>query len=56
MLTILWYNGPSLLEFLDSMPTLERYVNAPLMMPISAKYRDLGTMIEGKIEAGSSTM
>ncbi|KAI9719142.1 MAG: translation termination factor GTPase eRF3 [Chrysothrix sp. TS-e1954] len=47
-----WYDGPSLLEFLDSMQALERKINAPLMMPVSAKYRDLGTMIEGKIEAG----
>ncbi|KAF2837571.1 hypothetical protein M501DRAFT_937521 [Patellaria atrata CBS 101060] len=47
-----WYDGPSLLEFLDSMQTLERKVNAPFMMPIAAKYRDMGTMIEGKIEAG----
>ena len=43
---------PSLLEYLDSMQTLERKVNAPFMMPIAAKYRDMGTMIEGKIEAG----
>jgi peptide chain release factor subunit 3 len=34
------------------MQALERKVNAPFMMPISAKYRDMGTMIEGKIEAG----
>lgn len=27
-----WYDGPSLLEFLDSMQALERKVNAPLMM------------------------
>ncbi|KAL9084908.1 MAG: hypothetical protein Q9165_007861 [Trypethelium subeluteriae] len=47
-----WYGGPSLLEFLDSMQTLERKVNAPFMMPIAAKYRDMGTMIEGKIESG----
>lgn len=47
-----WYDGPSLLEHLDNMQTLERKVNAPFMMPIAAKYRDLGTMIEGKIEAG----
>lgn len=47
-----WYDGPSLLEFLDNMQTLERKVNAPFMMPITAKYRDMGTMIEGKIEAG----
>lgn len=34
-----WYEGPALLEYLDSMKTLERKLNAPFMMPISAKYR-----------------
>ncbi len=47
-----WYKGPSLLEYLDDMQTLERRVNAPFMMPIAAKYRELGTCIEGKIESG----
>ncbi|KAK5701775.1 translation termination factor GTPase eRF3 [Elasticomyces elasticus] len=47
-----WNDSPSLLEYLDSMQTLERKINAPFMMPIAAKYRDMGTMIEGKIEAG----
>ncbi|OCK75187.1 hypothetical protein K432DRAFT_386346 [Lepidopterella palustris CBS 459.81] len=47
-----WFDGPSLLEYLDNMQTLERKVNAPFMMPIAAKYRDMGTMIEGKIESG----
>ncbi|KAF2472571.1 uncharacterized protein BDR25DRAFT_333360 [Lindgomyces ingoldianus] len=47
-----WFDGPSLLEYLDNMQTLERKVNAPFMMPIAAKYRDLGTMIEGKVESG----
>lgn len=47
-----WHDGPSLLEFLDSMQSLERKVNAPFMMPVSAKYREMGTMIEGKIESG----
>ena len=47
-----WYDGPSLLEFLDGLKTLERKVKAPFMMPINGKYRDMGTMIEGKIEAG----
>ncbi|PNS15089.1 Eukaryotic peptide chain release factor GTP-binding subunit [Sphaceloma murrayae] len=47
-----WYDGPSLLEYLDNMQTLDRKLNAPLMMPVSAKYRDLGTMIEGKIDSG----
>ena len=47
-----WYKGPSMLEFLDNMAKLERNINAPFMMPIGAKYKDMGTMIEGRIEAG----
>jgi peptide chain release factor subunit 3 len=47
-----WYDGPSLLEYLDGMKTLERKVNAPFMMPINGKYRDMGTIAEGKIESG----
>ncbi len=47
-----WYSGPSLLEYLDGMKTLERKVNAPFMMPVNGKYRDMGTIVEGKIESG----
>ncbi|KAK5457296.1 translation termination factor GTPase eRF3 [Exophiala xenobiotica] len=47
-----WYSGPSLLEFLDGMAKIQRNVNAPFMMPIGAKYRDMGTMVEGRVEAG----
>ncbi|KAJ5467335.1 Translation release factor eRF3 [Penicillium sp. IBT 31633x] len=47
-----WYDGPSLLEFLTDFKLPERKVNAPFMMPISAKYRDMGTMAEGRIESG----
>lgn len=47
-----WWDGPSLLEYLDNMKALERKVNAPFMMAVAGKYRDLGTMVEGKIEAG----
>ncbi|KAK5166836.1 translation termination factor GTPase eRF3 [Saxophila tyrrhenica] len=47
-----WADAPALLEYLDSMQTLERKLNAPFMMPIAAKYRDMGTLIEGKVEAG----
>jgi peptide chain release factor subunit 3 len=48
-----WYDGPSLLEYLDNLKALERKLNAPFMMPVSAKYRDLGLVLEGRIEAGS---
>ena len=47
-----WYKGPSMLQFLDDMAKIQRNVNAPFMMPVGAKYRDMGTMIEGRIEAG----
>ncbi|CAG7931417.1 unnamed protein product [Penicillium olsonii] len=47
-----WYDGPSLLEFLTDFQLPERKVNAPFMMPISAKYKDMGTMAEGRIESG----
>lgn len=47
-----WYDGPSLLEYLDNMSALERKINAPFMMPINGKYRDMGTVVEGKVEAG----
>ena len=47
-----WYKGPSMLEFLDGMAKIQRNINAPFMMPIGAKYRDMGTMVEGRIEAG----
>lgn len=47
-----WYDGPSLLEYLGNMKMPERKINAPFMMPISAKYRDMGTVVEGRIESG----
>ncbi|KAG5637778.1 translation termination factor GTPase eRF3 [Sphagnurus paluster] len=47
-----WYDGPAFLEHLDHMPMVDRKLNAPLMMPISEKYKDMGTIIVGKIESG----
>lgn len=34
-----WYDGPSLLEYLDNMKGLERKLKAPFMMPVSGKYK-----------------
>ncbi|CEP10714.1 hypothetical protein [Parasitella parasitica] len=47
-----WYNGPSLLEYLDDFKTNDRKLNAPLMLPITEKYKDMGTIVVGKVEAG----
>lgn len=48
-----WYDGPTFLSTLDSLPVLERAKNAPLRLPILSKYKDMGTIIEGKVEQGT---
>ncbi|TIB00727.1 hypothetical protein E3P94_01970 [Wallemia ichthyophaga] len=48
-----WCDSPALIPFLDSMPLVDRNYSAPLMMPISEKYKDMGTMVVGKIESGT---
>ncbi|KAI0030679.1 P-loop containing nucleoside triphosphate hydrolase protein [Vararia minispora EC-137] len=47
-----WWDGPSLLEHLDKMPMVDRKIGAPLMMPVSEKYSNLGTIAVGKVESG----
>ncbi|CCH58220.1 hypothetical protein TBLA_0A04250 [Henningerozyma blattae CBS 6284] len=47
-----WYTGPALLEYLDSMTHVDRHINSPFMLPISGKMKDMGTVVEGKIESG----
>jgi peptide chain release factor subunit 3 len=47
-----WYNGPALLELLDTVK-LDRNYNGPLMMPIAAKLKDMGTIVLGKLESGA---
>ncbi|KAJ3025450.1 UNVERIFIED_CONTAM: translation termination factor GTPase eRF3 [Siphonaria sp. JEL0065] len=48
-----WFEGPSLLELLDGMSMGDRHIDGPLMMPISGKFKDMGTVVTGKIESGS---
>ena len=48
-----WYDGPTFLQTLDSLPVLERSKDAPLRLPILSKYKDMGTIIEGKVEQGT---
>jgi len=51
-----WYSGPTFLECLDSLPTADRDKRAPLRLPILSKYKDMGTMVEGKVEQGTVTV
>ncbi|KAI9451768.1 eukaryotic polypeptide chain release factor 3 [Lactarius psammicola] len=47
-----WWDGPSLLEHLDKLPMVDRKMNSPVMIPISEKYKDMGTIAVGKLESG----
>jgi len=48
-----WYNGPCLLEYLDNLPTVERMgADKPLRLPIIDRYKDMGTIVMGKLESG----
>ncbi|OON15289.1 putative translation elongation factor Tu [Opisthorchis viverrini] len=48
-----WYRGPSLLEFLDSLPSISRKTDGPLRIPITDKYKDMGIFVTGKVESGT---
>ncbi len=48
----LTHSGSSFLHLLDHMPMVDRKINAPLMMPVSEKYKEMGTVIVGKVESG----
>lgn len=47
-----WYDGPSLLEMLDDLTGIDRRTTGAFMMPIAEKYKDMGTIVAGKIESG----
>ena len=36
------------------MPALVRFVDRPFIMPIVDKYKDMGTVVLGKVEAGEA--
>ncbi|XP_031562231.1 eukaryotic peptide chain release factor GTP-binding subunit ERF3A-like [Actinia tenebrosa] len=48
-----WYSGKPFLTYIDELPTLDRSVDGPVRLPIADKYRDMGTIIYGKLESGT---
>ncbi|XP_078428025.1 translation elongation factor EF1A/initiation factor IF2gamma family protein [Wolffia australiana] len=48
-----WWSGPCLFDVLDSVEVPPRDPNGPVRMPIIDKFKDMGTMVMGKIESGS---
>jgi peptide chain release factor subunit 3 len=48
-----WWSGPSFFEVLDSIEIPPRDPNGPFRMPIIDKFKDMGTVVMGKVESGS---
>lgn len=47
-----WYTGPTLFETLDNIDPVDRNPLVPVRVPIVDKWRDMGTIVMGKIESG----
>ncbi|XP_013381843.1 eukaryotic peptide chain release factor GTP-binding subunit ERF3A isoform X2 [Lingula anatina] len=48
-----WYRGPTFIEYLDNMPNLDRSADGPVRLPIVDRYKDMGTVVLGKLESGT---
>ncbi|CAA2970373.1 eukaryotic peptide chain release factor GTP-binding subunit ERF3A-like isoform X1 [Olea europaea subsp. europaea] len=48
-----WWNGPCLFEALDAIEVPIRDPKGPFRLPIIDKFKDMGTVVMGKVESGS---
>ncbi|XP_021043698.1 eukaryotic peptide chain release factor GTP-binding subunit ERF3B [Mus pahari] len=48
-----WYTGLPFIPYLDSLPNFNRAIDGPIRLPIVDKYKDMGTVVLGKLESGS---
>ncbi|XP_056170536.1 uncharacterized protein LOC115665764 isoform X1 [Syzygium oleosum] len=48
-----WWNGPCLFEALDAVEVPPRDPKGPFRMPIIDKFKEMGTLVMGKVESGS---
>jgi len=48
-----WFDGPPLIEYLDNLAPMDRMAEGPLRLPIVDRYKDMGTIILGKVESGT---
>ncbi|XP_060028941.1 eukaryotic peptide chain release factor GTP-binding subunit ERF3A isoform X2 [Erinaceus europaeus] len=48
-----WYSGLPFIPYLDNLPNFNRSADGPIRLPIVDKYKDMGTVVLGKLESGS---
>lgn len=46
-----WYSGPAFIPFIDDLPSLNRKSDGPFIMPVVDKYKDMGTVVMGKVRS-----
>lgn len=47
-----WYQDIPFISFIDQLPTVHRNIDDRFIMPIVDKYKDMGTVVMGKVESG----
>jgi len=47
-----WYKGPSLLDYLNDLPAIERKTTGQVRFCVAQKYKDMGHVVMGKLETG----
>merc|ERR1712137_532135 len=47
-----FYTGPSLINYLDQLPAVDRNTSGPVRFCIAQKYKDMGHIVMGKLETG----
>jgi peptide chain release factor subunit 3 len=48
----LFRDNDAFIPYIDSLPSLQRNLEGPFMMPIVDKFTDMGTVVIGKVESG----
>lgn len=46
------FRGDPFITFIDNLPSLNRKMDGPFLMPVLEKYKDMGTVVMGKVESG----
>jgi peptide chain release factor subunit 3 len=53
-LLCVYYRGEAFIPYIDQLPSMCRNMEGPFIMPVVDKYKDMGTVVMGKVEAGET--